>query len=105
MAAICLAVVSDGPTHRVMADGRIHPYREPDRPANCISMASWRSRRVHDLARDQGLAVIKDRRRPASRPGGHGVGDHLRRGRRTFSRARSIGSTKPTPNGRCAICN
>jgi membrane dipeptidase len=29
MAVVCLAVVSDGPTHRVMEDGRIHPFRQP----------------------------------------------------------------------------
>jgi membrane dipeptidase len=59
MAAICHAVVSDGPTHRVMADGRIHPYREPD-PGELYQYAQLAFGRVHDLARDQGLAIIKD---------------------------------------------
>jgi membrane dipeptidase len=31
MAVACLAVVSDGPTHRVMQDGRIHLYCTPNR--------------------------------------------------------------------------
>jgi len=59
MAAICLAVVSDGPTHRVMADGRIHPYRKPD-PGELYQFGQLAFGRVHDLARDQGLAVITD---------------------------------------------
>lgn len=59
MAAICLAVVSDGPTHRVMADGRIHPYRQPD-PGELYQFGQLAFGRVHDLARDQGLTVIKD---------------------------------------------
>ena len=29
LAVVCLAIVSDGPTHRVMADHRIHPFRDP----------------------------------------------------------------------------
>jgi membrane dipeptidase len=60
MAAICLAVVSDGPTHRVAADGRIHPYRNPD-PGELYQFGQLAFARVHDLVRDQGLAVIKDR--------------------------------------------
>jgi membrane dipeptidase len=60
MAAICLAVVSDGPTHRVMNDGRIHPYRQPD-PGELYQFGQLAFGRVHDLVRDQGLAVIKDR--------------------------------------------
>ncbi len=47
MAAICLAVVSDGPTHRVMADGRIHPYREPD-PGELYQYGQLAFARVHD---------------------------------------------------------
>jgi membrane dipeptidase len=59
MAAICLAVVSDGPTHRVMSDGRIHPYRQPD-PGELYQYGQLAFSRVHDLARDQGLTLIKD---------------------------------------------
>ncbi len=60
MAAICLAVVSDGPTHRVMSDGRIHPYRQPD-PGELYQFGQLAFGRVHEMARNQGLALIKDR--------------------------------------------
>ena len=60
MAAIYLAVVSDGPTHRIMADGRIHPYRNPD-PGELYQFGQLSFGRVHDRVRDQGLTVIKDR--------------------------------------------
>jgi membrane dipeptidase len=59
MAAICLAVVSDGPTHRVTADGRIHPYRQPD-PGELYQYGQLAFGRVHDLAREQGLALIRN---------------------------------------------
>jgi membrane dipeptidase len=59
MAAVCLAVVSDGPTHRIMIDGRIHPYREPA-PGELYDYAQTAFGRVHGMARDQGLAVIRD---------------------------------------------
>ncbi len=58
MAAICLAVVSDGPTHRIMADGRIHAYREPD-AGELWQYAQLAFGRVHDMARDQGLSIIR----------------------------------------------
>jgi len=59
MAAICLAVVSDGPTHRVMADGRIHPYRDPQ-PGELHAYAELAFGRVLDMAQRQGLAIIAD---------------------------------------------
>jgi membrane dipeptidase len=59
MAAICLAVVSDGPTHRIMPDGRIHPYRDPA-PGELYQFGQMAFARVHALAHDQGLAVIRD---------------------------------------------
>jgi len=59
MAAICLAVVSDGPTHRVMPDGRIHPYRDPQ-PGELHAYAELAFGRVLDMARQQGLAIIAD---------------------------------------------
>jgi membrane dipeptidase len=58
MAVICHAVVSDGPTHRVMADGRIHPYRNPD-PGELYAYAQLAFGRVHDLAKEQGLTIIR----------------------------------------------
>jgi membrane dipeptidase len=42
-----------------MADGRIHPYRKPD-PGELYQFGQLAFGRVHDLARDQGLAVITD---------------------------------------------
>jgi len=48
MAAVCFAIVSDSPCHRVYTDHTIHPYRQ-------LSFA-----RVHALVRTQGLAVITD---------------------------------------------
>lgn len=59
MAAICLAVVSDGPTQKIMPDGRIHPYRDPA-PGELYEYAQLAFRRVHELARDQGLALIRN---------------------------------------------
>jgi membrane dipeptidase len=59
MAAICLAVVSDGPTHRIGGDGRIHPYRDPG-PGELYQYAQLAFGRVHDLVRDQGLTVIRN---------------------------------------------
>ena len=59
MAAVCLAVVSDGPTHHVTADGRIHPFREPA-VGELYDYGQLAFGRVHGLARDQGLSVIKD---------------------------------------------
>jgi len=58
MAAICLAVVSDGPTHKVMPDGLIHPYRDPV-PGELYQYAQLAFGRVLDMARDQGFTVIR----------------------------------------------
>ncbi len=57
MAAICLAAVSDAPTHRVMADHRIHPYRDPE-PGELYAYAQLAFARIHALARAQGIAII-----------------------------------------------
>jgi membrane dipeptidase len=59
MAVSCLAVVSDGPTHRVMHDGRIHPYRTPD-PGELYAYGQLAFARLHAMAHDQGLAIITD---------------------------------------------
>jgi membrane dipeptidase len=59
MAAVCLAVVSDGPTHRIMADGSIHPYRSPN-PGELYQYSQLAFSRVHDLAQAQGIAIIRD---------------------------------------------
>lgn len=59
MAAICLAIVSDGPTHRVMADHRIRPFRNPA-PGELYDYAQIAFGRVHGMVREQGLAIIDD---------------------------------------------
>jgi membrane dipeptidase len=59
MAAICLAMVADGPTISLMPDGRIHQTREPD-AGELWQYAQLAFGRVHGLAHDQGLTVIKD---------------------------------------------
>jgi membrane dipeptidase len=59
MAVVCLAIVSDSPTHRVMVDGRIHPYRNPD-PGELYAFSQLAFERVHAIARDQGLEIITD---------------------------------------------
>jgi membrane dipeptidase len=59
MAVVCLAIVSDAPTHRVMTDGRIHPYRAPE-PGELHAFAQLAFQRVHDLASAQGLAIVRD---------------------------------------------
>ncbi len=57
MTAVCLAVVSDGPTHKLMADGRLHPFRDPE-PNELYDYAQLAFGRVHMMARDQGLRII-----------------------------------------------
>jgi membrane dipeptidase len=59
MAAICLAVVSDGPTHHVTTDGRIHPFRDPA-PGELYDYGQLAFRRVTEFARAEGLAPIAD---------------------------------------------
>ena len=57
MGIICLAIVSDGPTHRLATDGRLHPYRDPE-PGELYAYAQLAFGRVHAMARDQGLRII-----------------------------------------------
>ena len=57
MSALCLAIVSDGPTHRLTEDGHLHPYRDPE-PGELYAYAQLAFGRVHAMARDQGLRVI-----------------------------------------------
>ena len=59
MAVACLAVVSDGPTHHVMADGAIHPFREPA-PGELYDFAQVAFNRLHQVAHSQGLTFIAD---------------------------------------------
>jgi membrane dipeptidase len=59
MAVACLAVVADGPTHRVMDDHRIHPYRTPA-PGELYDYTNQGFARLHQLIQDQGLTIIRD---------------------------------------------
>jgi membrane dipeptidase len=59
LAVACLAVVSDGPTHHVAADGRIHPYRTPA-PGELSSYGALAFAGLLDLARAEGLTLIAD---------------------------------------------
>ena len=59
LAVTCLAIVSDTPTHRLMADHRIHPYRDPA-PGELYAYAQRGFARLHRLAQEQSLAIITD---------------------------------------------
>jgi membrane dipeptidase len=59
MAAVCFAIVSDAPCHRVYSDHSIHPYRSPD-PGELYAFGQASFERVHLLVRTQGLALITD---------------------------------------------
>lgn len=56
MAAVCFAIVSDSPTHRII-DGHIHPYRSPE-PGELYAYAQRAFQRLHDLIEHDHLAVI-----------------------------------------------
>ena len=58
MAAVCLAVVSDGPTHKII-DGHIHPYRNPA-PGELDTYGQLAFARLHDMAKTQGLTIVTD---------------------------------------------
>ena len=57
MAVVCLAVVSDGPTHKLMADGRLHPYRDPE-PGELYTYSQLAFARLLGMAETQGLALV-----------------------------------------------
>jgi membrane dipeptidase len=59
MAAVCFAIVSDSPCHKVYPNHTIHPYRSPD-PGELYAYGQANFARVHLLVRTQGLAVITD---------------------------------------------
>ena len=59
MAVACLAIVSDGPTHKVAADGRIHPFRDPA-PGELYEYGQLAFDRLHQIAKAQGLVLIAD---------------------------------------------
>ena len=57
LAVTSLAIVSDAPTHRVMDDGRIHPFRDPA-PGELYVYSQRGFARLHRLAQEQGLPII-----------------------------------------------
>jgi len=57
MAVICLAVVSDSPTHKTYPDKRIHPYRDPN-PGELYAYSTKSFQRAHDLAAAQNLPIV-----------------------------------------------
>ncbi|MBV9785961.1 MAG: membrane dipeptidase [Acidisphaera sp.] len=59
LAVTCLAIVSDAPTHRVMADHHIHPYRDPA-PGELYAYSQLAFARLHALAREQSLTIVTD---------------------------------------------
>ncbi len=59
LAVACLAIVSDSPTHRVMADHRIRPYRDPA-PGELYAYAQRGFSRLHTLASTQSLTIVTD---------------------------------------------
>ena len=59
LSVVCLAITADAPCHRVMPDGRIHPYRTPA-PGELYDYAQRNFERVHRLVREQRLAVVTD---------------------------------------------
>jgi membrane dipeptidase len=56
MAVVCLAIVSDSPTHRIVA-GRIHPYRDPD-PGELYAYSQLAFGRLSGMLQTQGLALV-----------------------------------------------
>jgi membrane dipeptidase len=58
LAVVCLAIVSDSPTHKV-TDGRIHPYRDPTQ-GELYAYSQLAFARLHALVQQQSLAVIVD---------------------------------------------
>ena len=58
MAVLCLAIVSDTPTHHVTAEKRIRPFRDPV-PGELQAYGERSFQRVHELARAQGLRIVR----------------------------------------------
>lgn len=59
MAAVCFAIIADSPCHRVMPDGRIHPYREPE-PGELYRYAKMSFERLHSLIERERLTLVTD---------------------------------------------
>jgi membrane dipeptidase len=58
MRAVCLAIVSDGPTTR-LTDGKLHPYRDPD-PGELYTYAQLAFSRLHAMLQTQNLPIVTD---------------------------------------------
>jgi membrane dipeptidase len=58
MAAVCLAIVSDGPTTKLI-DGKLHPYRDPD-PGELYTYSQLAFERLHGMLQAQGFAIVTD---------------------------------------------
>jgi membrane dipeptidase len=59
MAVLCMATVSDSPTHHVTADRRIKPFRDPE-PGELYAYGQQSFKRIHELARAQNITLVKD---------------------------------------------
>lgn len=57
MAVACLSVVSDAPAHKIGADGRIHPFRDPE-PGELAAYAERCFSRLHRLIAEQKLGLV-----------------------------------------------
>jgi membrane dipeptidase len=58
MTAVCLAIVSDGPTTR-LTGGKLHPYRDPD-PGELYTYAQLAFSRLHAMLQTQNLPIVTD---------------------------------------------
>ena len=58
LAVVCLAIVSDSPTHRVTPEGRIEAFRDPE-PGELAAYAERGFSRLHALVREQGLRIVR----------------------------------------------
>src|SRR5438105_184350 len=56
MAVVCLAIVSDAPTHKVFPDRRIHPVRDPE-PGELYAWSMASFLRGRSLAQREGLRI------------------------------------------------
>ena len=61
MAVLCLAIVSDAPTHHVTAENRIRPFRDPA-PGELQAYGERSFQRLHELVRAQGLRIVRTAR-------------------------------------------
>ncbi len=59
LAVACLAVVTDSPTHRVAADYRIHPFRDPA-PGELYDFSQRAFARLQALVAKEGMRIISN---------------------------------------------